>query len=77
MPMPWRINIKWRVSTLAGFEGGTRVYVNTLSPYDIRDRTVSALYSLRDAEKIAGNLRIATECSPALNVLRYNPLLNR
>ena len=77
MPMPWRINIKWRVSTLAGFEGGTRVYVNTLSPYDIRDRTVSALYSLRDAGKIAGDLRIATECSPALNVLRYNPVLNR
>ena len=77
MPMPWRINIKWRVSTLAGFEGGTRVYVNTLSPFDIRDRTVTALYRLRDVGKIAQNLRIATECSPALNVLRYNPLLCR
>lgn len=77
MPMPWRINIKWRVSTLAGFEGGTKVYVNTLSPYDIRDRMVSALYQLRNEGKVAGNLRIATECEPVRNALRYNPVLNR
>ena len=24
-PMPWHITLKWRVSTLAGFEGGTKV----------------------------------------------------
>ncbi len=77
LPMPWRINIKWRVSTLAGFEGGTKVYVNTLSPYDIRDRMVSRLYKLRDEGKVAADIRIATECSPVVNALRYNPVLNR
>ena len=25
-PMRWRILLKWRISTLAGFEGGTRIY---------------------------------------------------
>lgn len=77
VPMPWRINIKWRVSTLAGFEGGTKVYVNTLSPYDIRDRMVSSLYRLRENGAIAGDIRIATECAPARNTLLYNPALTR
>ena len=75
VPMPWRINVKWRVSTLAGFEGGTKVYVNTLSPYDIRDRVVSNLYRLRAEGKVAGNIRIATECAPPRNALKYNPAL--
>ena len=75
MPMPWHINLKWRVSTLAGFEGGTKVYVNTLSPYDIRDRMVSNLYRLREEGRLADRLRIATECSPVRNALRYNPVL--
>ena len=75
VPMPLRVNLKWRVSTLAGFEGGTKIYVNTLSPHDIRDRTVTALYALRDAGSIAPGIRIATECLPSRNVLRYNPRL--
>ena len=75
--MPWHINIKWRVSTLAGFEGGTKVYVNTVSPYGIRDRMVSSLYKLRDAGKIAGDIRIAAECAPARNTLLYNPALHQ
>lgn len=77
VPMPWRINIKWRVSVLAGFEGGTKVNVNTISPYDLRDRMVSSLYRLRDEGKVAADIRIATECAPARNVLRYNPVLWR
>lgn len=77
VPMPWHINIKWRVSTLAGFEGGTKVYVNTVSPYGIRDRMVSSLYKLRDAGKIAGDIRIAAECAPARNTLLYNPALHQ
>lgn len=75
LSMPWRINVKWRVSTLAGFEGGTKVYVNTLSPYNIRDRMVSAMYKLRDEGAIDPSIRIATECAPARNVLKYNPAL--
>ena len=73
VPMPLRVNLKWRVSTLAGFEGGTRIYVNTLSPQNIRDKMVDSLYRLRDEGRIAPGIRIATECTPARNVLRYNP----
>ncbi len=73
--MPLRVNLKWRVSTLAGFEGGTKIYVNTLSPKDIRDRMVTSLYELRDAGRISPTIRIATECNPVRNSLRYNPAL--
>ena len=73
LPMPWRINIKWRISTLAGFEGGTKIYVNTLSPFDIRDRVVTNMYRLREEGAIDPGIRIATECAPARNALRYNP----
>lgn len=77
LPTPWRVNIKWRVSTLAGFEGGTKIYVNTLSPFAIRDRVVDALYRLREEGSIARGIRIATECSAQRNMLRYNPVLHR
>ncbi|WP_230208564.1 DUF4921 family protein [Corynebacterium bouchesdurhonense] len=75
VPMPWRVNVKWRLSTVAGFEGGTKIYVNTLSPFDVRDRLVSNLYRLRGEGRIADGIRIAQECGPARNVLKYNPLL--
>jgi len=48
-PMPWRVVLKWRVSTLAGFEGGTKVYVNTIDPYTLRERAVARLRELRRA----------------------------
>ena len=75
IPMPWRVMIKWRVSTLAGFEGGTKIYLNTLSPFDIRDRMVSQFYALRDEGAISPNIRIATECRVDRNSLKYNPVL--
>ncbi|MBZ8178091.1 DUF4921 family protein [Corynebacterium sp. 3HC-13] len=75
LAMPWRINIKWRVSTLAGFEGGTKIYVNTLSPVDVRDKVVPELYRLRDEGHISQQIRIATECQAQRNPLRYNSLL--
>jgi galactose-1-phosphate uridylyltransferase len=74
--MPWRVNIKWRVSTVAGFEGDTKVYVNTIGPVQLRDRIVPRLFELRDQGGIA-NLRIATECSGTPNLLRYNTNLGR
>ena len=74
VPMPWRINLKWRISTLAGFEGGTQVYVNTLSPFDMRNRVTAALRTLRNDGCVAA-IRIAEECTPAPNLLRYNPNL--
>ncbi len=74
VPMPWRILIKWRVSTVAGFEGGTKIYINTIDPAGIRQRIIPRLYELRDQGRIGG-MRIGPECSGRPNRLRYNPLL--
>ena len=65
-PMRWRLLIKWRISTLAGFEGGTRIYLNTISPWGVRDRLLPRLHELRDAGTIAPML-LGDECrvSPA------------
>ncbi len=67
--MPWHILIKWRTVNQAGFEGGTKIYINPISPVALRDMVVPRLYELRHTRKIK-NLRIATEC-----VLTPNPLL--
>jgi galactose-1-phosphate uridylyltransferase len=68
--MPWRINLKWRVSTLAGFEGGTKINVNTISPFTVRTRMVDGLRRLRAAGAIAP-MRIGDECSHRRGALRY------
>ncbi|MBK7720913.1 MAG: DUF4921 family protein [Austwickia sp.] len=75
LPMPWRIVLKWRVSTLAGFEGGTKIYLNTIDPWNLRDRVVPRLQELRADGRIAPDIRIATECACQPNSLRYNPSL--
>lgn len=41
--MPWRVNLKLRNSTLAGFEGGTHIYINTISPWELRDQVLENL----------------------------------
>lgn len=69
--MPWRIMIKWRVSTLAGFEGGTKIYLNTISPGELRERVVSRLRDLREQGAIATPLRIGDECDIPAGPLRY------
>jgi galactose-1-phosphate uridylyltransferase len=69
--MPWRVLIKWRTSTPAGFEGGTRIYVNTISPESIRDMVVPRLFELKNEGKIA-SIKIAFECDCAPNCLKYN-----
>lgn len=68
--MPWRINLKWRVSTLAGFEGGTKINVNTISPFTVRERMVDALVDLRASGRI-GPMAIGDECSHRSKALRY------
>ncbi len=73
--MPWKVLLKWRVSTLAGFEGGTKIYVNTIDPWTLRDMVVPRLLELRAEGKIASNINIATECSCRINSLKYNPAL--
>jgi galactose-1-phosphate uridylyltransferase len=59
-PMPWRIVLKWRISVQAGFEGVTKIYVNTIDPWTLRDRVVATLDGLRRARLIAP-LRIGDE----------------
>lgn len=76
LPMPWRTVLKWRVSTLAGFEGGTKIYLNTIDPWHLRDRVVRELFVLREHGRIAPDLKIATECTCRPNSLKYNPLLH-
>lgn len=71
LPMPWRIMLKWRVSTLAGFEGATKIYLNTVAPSSLRDRVVNALLDLRERGLIAPGLAIANEAQTRPNPLRY------
>jgi galactose-1-phosphate uridylyltransferase len=70
LAMPWRVMLKWRNSTIAGFEGATKIYLNTIDPYALRDRLVPRLFALRDQGLIAG-MAIATECPCRPNSLRY------
>lgn len=62
--MPWRVVLKWRVSTLAGFEGATKIYLNTIDPRSLRERVVRELEQLRasQAGALATGIRIGDEC---------------
>jgi galactose-1-phosphate uridylyltransferase len=68
--MPWHILIKWRINVPAGFEGGTKIFINPVSPLDLRDKIVPRLYELRN-EKLIANIRIAEECKITHNPLKY------
>jgi galactose-1-phosphate uridylyltransferase len=68
--MPWRILIKWRINVPAGFEGGTSIYINPMTPVELRDKIVPALYKLREDKKIEF-FRIAEECRLVPNPLKY------
>lgn len=68
--MPWHVLIKWRVNVPAGFEGGTSIFLNPMSPVELRDRMVPRLYQLRDQGLIAG-IRVAEECRLVPNPLKY------
>ncbi len=69
--MPWHINIKLRISTPAGFEGGTGIFINPMTPIDLRDRIVPELYRLRDVGHVNRSIRIAEECNVSPNPLLY------
>ena len=74
--MPWRVLIKWRLTTPAGFEGGTKIYVNTIDPETLRDRIVPRLFHLKNEGRIA-SMKIAFECDCVPNCLKYNPAVRR
>ena len=72
--MPWHILIKWRISNPAGFEAVTKIFVNTIDPWTLRDKVVPKLFELKNAKKIAP-MKIAMECDCVPNCLMYNPHL--
>ena len=61
IPVPWRIILKLRVSTLAGFEGGTKIYVNTISPASLAAQLLPKLQEARAAGRIAA-MGLGDEC---------------
>ena len=67
----WRVMLKWRISTLAGFEGATKIYLNNLTPQSLRDRVVERLFALRNQGRVAPDLKIAFEAPCRPNALRY------
>jgi galactose-1-phosphate uridylyltransferase len=69
--MPWKILIKWRINIPAGFEGNTSIYINPISPLELRDRIVPRLYQVRDQRLINNGISIAEECRCELNPLKY------
>ncbi len=70
--MPWHILIKLRVNTPAGFEGGTKIYINPRDPYDLRDSIIDRLNELKRLKKLAGGIKIGENCRTKPNPLRYS-----
>lgn len=70
--IPWHVLLKWRINNPAGFEGGTRIFINPTSPEQTRDKIVKRLYELRYNGEIARDIKIATECKVRPNILNYN-----
>lgn len=68
--IPWHILIKWRINISAGFEGGTKIYVNPITLVELRDRLVPRLFELRSQGRI-GPMLIAEECPVKPNSLQY------
>lgn len=69
--MPWRIMLKWRVSTVAGFEGATKLYLNTITPASLCERVVGQLLTLRGIGHVPATLRIGSEVGSMSDPLRY------
>jgi galactose-1-phosphate uridylyltransferase len=59
VPMPLRAVVKWRISTLAGFEGGTQIYVNTIDPWAVHDQAVTRLRQLAADGLVSDRIEIA------------------
>ncbi len=69
--MPWKVLIKWRINIPAGFEGNTSIYINPVSPIQLRDKMVPRLYEVRNQGLIAKGISIAEECPCKPNSLQY------
>jgi hypothetical protein len=50
--------VKWRINTLAGFEGGTKIHINTIDPWTLRDRVARAMGQAAHEGRIAATVRV-------------------
>ncbi|HIW95536.1 MAG TPA: DUF4921 family protein [Candidatus Corynebacterium gallistercoris] len=75
VPMPWRIVIKWRTSTMAGFEGGTKIFINTVSPAELKDRVLASLRTAQEEGRLAPGITLGEDCAQHPNMLKYNPAI--
>ncbi|MEI7640956.1 MAG: DUF4921 family protein [bacterium] len=69
--MPWHILIKLRINMPAGFEGGTKIYINPVDPYDLRDKLIMGMHKARFDGKIDKAVKIGDECDAKPNCLMY------
>lgn len=53
LAMPLRAILKWRISTVAGFEGGTRIYLSTIDPWTVAERVRGRLAELAAEGRVA------------------------
>ena len=56
--IPLRAVLKWRVNTLAGFEGGTKIHINTIDPWTLRDRVRKSLVAGMESGQVALSVRL-------------------
>ena len=68
--MPFRVVVSLRISTLAGFEGGTKIYINTIDPWTLAQRFVASLLKLRALGAVA-DFDIGPECTAQWASLKY------
>ncbi|MGA2142008.1 MAG: DUF4921 family protein [Brevinematales bacterium] len=69
--MPWRICIKLRIHTPAGFEGNTEIYINPVHPRKLASELAKLLEIKRDEGLICPDIRIGGEVKREPNVLKY------
>lgn len=69
--MPWRVLVKLRLHTPAGFEGNTKIYINPIPPAVLRDEVAAAMSLRRKHGRIGSSIRIGDEVSRTPNPLKY------
>jgi galactose-1-phosphate uridylyltransferase len=69
---PWRISVKLRVHTPAGFEGNTKIYINPISPQKLAAEAVASLREKRGKGLINKDIRIGDEVGKKPDVLNYH-----
>jgi galactose-1-phosphate uridylyltransferase len=70
-PMPWHVLVKWRTLNQAGFEGNTKIYINPVSPWDLKGDMTGYLLEARRRGRLAPGVRVGRECRPGTDALRY------